>query len=473
MNRGTLQLGEPLSPIDRAWLNMDRPTNPMMIVALLVLDAPIDRARLRELIVARFLLCERFLCVPVRDTLGARWELDRQFDVDDHVVSAALPEPRGQESLQDLLGELASAPLRPGHPPWSFHLIERYGTGSAVIVRVHHCYGDGVALVQVLLELADRNARGGARRPAPASREARGQLALEQGFSLLPGWLAAALGAGVGLAERGVHYALHPAAASSAARTALASLGELSELATLPDDPPTRLKRPLTGVRRIAWAEPLSLAEVKIIGHVLGCTVNDVLIATLAGALAQHLEAEGDSVAGLKIRASAPVNLRDADPRGELGNRFGLVFVELPIGIRHPLERLYAVHESMQALKGSPQALVTQGLLALVGSLPAAVEERAIDLFSAKASLVASNLPGPAQPLFLCGAHVSQILFWVPQAGSIGLGVSMLSYDGRVQLGVTCDRGLIADPGALVRRIGSEFERLVLLVLLGGASLSE
>jgi hypothetical protein len=116
---------------------------------------------------------------------------------------------------------------------------------------------------------------------------------------------------------------------------------------------------------------------------------------------------------------------------------------------------------------------VTLGLLAAVGSLPAAVEDSAIALFTAKASLVASNLPGPRDPLRLCGAPISEMLFWVPQAGSIGTGVSMLTYNGRVQFGVMSDRQLIPEPRKLVELIGDEFERLVLLVLLGGMALEE
>jgi WS/DGAT/MGAT family acyltransferase len=249
--------------------------------------------------------------------------------------------------------------------------------------------------------------------------------------------------------------------------------GELAHLGTMADDPPTRLKRPLSGIRRVAWAAPLLLDEVRTIGRVLGCTVNDVLVATLAGALGRYLQAQGDSVGGLTIRATVPVNLRAEDNGSEeaLGNRFGLVFVELPIGIRHPLERLYAVHSSMQTLKASVQAATTFGLLAAIGYLPAPVEPPAIALFSAKASLVASNLPGPREPLTLAGAAISQILFWVPQAGSIGTGVSMLSYNGRVQFGVIADSQMIPKPHELIEHVGTEFEKLILLVLLGGVAL--
>ena len=207
--------------------------------------------------------------------------------------------------------------------------------------------------------------------------------------------------------------------------------------------------------------------------HVLACTLNDILMSTLAGALGRYLESRKYPVAGVTIRAAVPVNLRGAgDPQPSMGNRFGLVFVDLPIGIRHPLMRLYAVRATIQNLKHSPQALITLGLLSLIGSLPATAAEPMIALFSSKASVVASNLPGPSRPLYLAGAAVSQLLFWVPQAGDIGIGVSMLSYDDRVQFGVIADRSLIPEPADLVAEIGVEFERLVLLVLLGGGAVA-
>jgi WS/DGAT/MGAT family acyltransferase len=461
---------ERLSAVDRAWLLMDRPTNPMMIVALVILTSPIDRATLRALITERFLPFERFRCYPTSDSLGASWEPANHFDIDAHVLSVSLRPRAGQAELEALVGELASTPFNSSRPLWSFHLVERYQGGSAIIVRVHHCYADGIALVRVLLSLAD----GGMRSPPPRDSESNpimhggdGPLsaALHNGIQLVS--------AGTALVEKGLHFALHPGEASTLARDALSVANEVAHLGTMADDPPTRLKQSLSGIRRVAWASPLLLEEVRAIGRSLGCTVNDVLVATLAGALGRYLEAQGDPVFGLTIRAAVPVNLRSAESSDEntLGNRFGLVFIDLPIGIRHPLERLYTVHEGMRTLKASVQATTTFGLLAAIGYLPAPVESPAMALFSAKASLVASNLPGPREPLRLAGAPISQILFWVPQAGSIGTGVSMLSYDGRVQFGVIADRQVIPEPRKLIEQVGVEFERLVLLVLLGGGAL--
>lgn len=458
-----------MSAIDRAWLLMERPTNPMVVMGLLVLTQPLSHAALRQVIAERFLTFERFRCVPVMEALGARWEPAERFNLEDHVLRVALPAPGGKRELEALAGELASTPLNTGRPLWTFHHVERYAHGSALLVRIHHCYADGIALMHVLATLADEDTEATAGGTAsiqdfPPGPPARGPLTA---------LLEKALREGADLLDKGLHYALHPGEATAATRAAVGIAGELARIGiTLADDPVTRLKQPLTGVRRVAWGEPLALEEVHTVGHILGCTVNDVLISTLAGAIGRYLDAAGGRTAGMTIRAAAPVNLRAANGSPfELGNRFGLAFIDLPIGIRHPLERLYAVHGATQALKGSPQAMVTFGLLSVVGSLPAAVEEPAVAFFSAKASLVASNLRGPQRRLTLAGAPIAQLLFWVPQTGSIGTGVSMFTYGQEVQFGVIADRQLIPEPGELVSIIQTEFDRLVYLILLGGGSL--
>jgi diacylglycerol O-acyltransferase len=441
---------ERMSWVDRAWWLMERPTNPMMVVALFVLERSLEYERLRALIADRFLAHERFRCRPVADVLGASWTEQADFDIDDHVLRVALPGQAGQQELEALVGELASTPLSQERPLWSFHLVENYRQGSALIIRIHHCYADGIALVRLMLALAD----GDGERPAVHARP--------RAPDSITDLVAKTLSQTVSLLERGTHYALHPGEA--------VELGsELAHIALLPDDPKTSLKRKLTGVRHAAWSEPTPLEEVRTIARVLGCKINDVLMATLAGALGSYLQAEGEQISGMVIRAAVPVNLRaDDDAEPSLGNRFGMVFVDLPIGIRHPLERLYAVHATMQKLKTSSQPLVTLGLLGAVGSLPAVVEDPVMSAFSAKASLVASNVPGPREQLAFAGVPATQALFWVPQAGSIGIGVSMLTYAGAVQFGVLSDRALIEKPVALVRMMRDEFEKLVMLVLLGG-----
>jgi WS/DGAT/MGAT family acyltransferase len=476
-----------LSAVDRAWLLMERSSNPMTVVALSILEEPLEYERLCDIVAQRFLAFERFRCRPVAELLGARWAVAEDFDLADHVHRVMLPGEAGKRELEALAAELASTPLSSERPRWSFHLVEHYQGGSALIVRIHHCYADGIALVRVFLSLTESEPRTAHARKRAARRMQRSADAEPEPVAAVD-WLAAlsSLAApaagllertareGAHLAGRGLHYALNPGEVATVIRDAADVATEMARIGTLADDPLTGLKHRASGVKHVAWGERVPFEEVRTISRVLACTINDVITASLAGALGRYLESQGEAVDGLVIRAAVPVNLRGDDSGPPtLGNQFGLVFVDLPIGIRHPLERLYAVHARMQALKGSHQPLATLGLLAAVGSLPAAVEDPALALFSAKASLVFSNVPGPRQQLYMGGAPVSQLLFWVPQAGNIGVGVSALTYHDQLQFGVLADRNLISTPDELVRLIHTELERLVLLVLIGsGGSLA-
>jgi WS/DGAT/MGAT family acyltransferase len=258
-----------------------------------------------------------------------------------------------------------------------------------------------------------------------------------------------------------------PALAAAMAREGSEIARELAIALNLADDPPTAFKHGALGVRkRCAWAEPLPLAEVRALGRILRCTVNDILLACAAGALRGYLRDLGDAVDGVTIRATVPVNLRPLEHAKQLGNHFGLVFLDLPVGEPNPLRRLERVAASMRELKRSKQAALTFGLLAAVGMAPAALQRMALDLFSRKASTVATNVPGPKKPLYLAGAEVRELMFWVPQNGTIGMGVSILSYNGRVHFGLIADQRRVADPDAIARRFAREVEKLTLLTLM-------
>jgi WS/DGAT/MGAT family acyltransferase len=218
--------------------------------------------------------------------------------------------------------------------------------------------------------------------------------------------------------------------------------------------------------KRVAWAEPLPLDEVKTIGRALGASVNDVLLSCVAGALREYLVGKGDATDGVMMRALVPINLRPLDKAYKLGNQFGVVFLELPIGIENPVERLYAVRANMRSLKGSFQPVLTLGLLAAAGAGPKVVQDQLIAVLARNATAVMTNVPGPQQPLYMAGRSIDRFMFWVPQSGDVGMGVSILSYNGEVQFGLITDRGLVPDPERVIEHFGPEFEKLVLTTLL-------
>lgn len=465
--------GEPMARVDTAWLRMERPTNLMMITGVLMFAGRLDHARLTRLIAERFLDYRRFRERAVDAETGARWQDDPGLDLDWHVQRVAIPAPCGPDQLQALVSRLASTPLDPARPRWQFHLVERCGAGSALVCRIHHCYADGIALVQVMLSLTDVSAtpaRGDALRErwlrqqgAEVDRRVRAD---DGAAPASPSMLGQALGAGGRLLGKGLGLMRDPVAASELARDGSAIAAELALAMSLPDDPPTLLKGELGRDKRCAWAEPIALDEVKAVGRALGCTVNDVVLAAAAGALRAHLLERGQRLDGVTVRATVPVNLRPLEHAKKLGNHFGLVFLDLPLGERNPVRRLQRIAASMATLKQSKQAVVTFGLLSVLGMAPSVLQRSALDMLSRKASMVATNVPGPQMPLYLAGERIAQMMFWVPQTGGIGLGISILSYDGRVQFGLMADQLRVPDPSDVVARFRSQFETLLYAVLL-------
>jgi WS/DGAT/MGAT family acyltransferase len=250
------------------------------------------------------------------------------------------------------------------------------------------------------------------------------------------------------------------------ARLLLRVAGDSAALALMPDDSPTRLKGKSGGRKQVAWCPPVPLDQVKAVGKALGCSLNDVLLSCLAGALGEYLKSHGDDVAGQDIRAMVPVNLRQPEASPTLGNHFGLAPLLLPIGIDNPVERVYEVRRRMAALKGSYQPLLAFGLLAVAGLLPKPAQDAMLDIFSRKTTAVMTNVPGPSEKLRFCGATLEQTMFWVPQSGDVGLGMSILSYGGSVQIGVIADSALCPEPQRIVDEFMPEFARLSMVTLM-------
>lgn len=466
---------ERMSKVDTAWLRMDTEANLMMIVGVWSIRPGITLTALRERVAERLLQYPRFRQKVVDDALvGAQWVADRDFDIARHVV-AEVPLPlRGQSRdavLRERVGELCSQPLDPAHPLWQMQLIEDMGDGtSALICRIHHCIADGIALIAVMLSITD----GG---KAPPQRKTREPEEHQETDWLLDAFLRPMTNMtvkAIGMTGKGMAKGLDVAMSGTTpvdsslemARMGYQAVSDVAAFALMPDDSPTRLKgKPGLG-KTVAWDDGLTLDEVKAVGKALGASINDVLLACAAGAIGRYLADKGEDPAGKEIRAMVPVNLRPLEQAWQLGNRFGLVPLVLPIGIANPVERLFAVRARMSELKGSFQPVMAFGLLSVAGLLIKPVQHAMLNVFARKATAVMTNVPGPAQPLKFCGSTVEKLMFWVPQSGDIGMGVSILTYAGRVQFGLITDTGLCPDPEAIIANFAPEFEKLLLLSLM-------
>ena len=433
---------------DAAWLHMDRPTNLMVVNSVLWFEEPVDLERSKEILRAR--LVERFprfsqRIVEPRLGIGVpSWEDDPNFDLDRHVHHLALPPPGDKAALEALVSDLMVTPLDRSKPLWDTYLVDGYDGGMAMISRMHHCIADGIALSRLLLSLTDAEPDAGI---APAEERAVEHGLLES--------IAAPVKAGMHIAEAGVHEGIEILGSPTSELTSLAKSGSaeartLAKLLLTGSDTKTVFTGKLGVARKVTWSERIPLEQIKEIGHATGTTVNDVLVASLTGALYRYLKGR-DSVVP-EIRAMVPFNLRPLDkplPR-ELGNRFGLVYLTLPVGIVDPMERLIEVHRRMDAIKHSPEGVLSYGILGVIGLTPPQIEQRLLDVFAKKTTAVMTNVPGPREPLYFAGTKLAGVIGWVPAAGTIGMGMSIFSYNGGVTVGFQVDPGLVPDPETII-----------------------
>ena len=188
--------------------------------------------------------------------------------------------------------------------------------------------------------------------------------------------------------------------------------------------------------------------------------MNDVLLTAVAGALGRYIDFRGEAARDVMIRNFIPVNLRPLELDQELGNKFGMVFLTMPLGIDDPIERLRRVKQNMDALKSSSEPVATYGVINLFGAVPVWLEDILVDFFDTKGTTIITNVPGPQEQLYLAGAPINSVMAWVPQTGKIALGISIISYNGKVWLGVATDQGLVPDPEAIIAFFDIEYQEM-------------
>ena len=447
-----------MSHADAAWLEMDRPTNLMIITSALWFDEPLDEGRVRQVVRERLVEpFPRFRQRVAEGVTGPAWEDDPDFDLDLHIHHLALPAPGDKAALERVVADLMAQPLERSRPMWAFYLLDGYGEGCAVVSRMHHAIADGIALARVMLSLTDElsgdrhTPRIAPAEPAPGDGAPQGDTgALER----LAAPLRSGAAAGRAVAGAGVHATvetvLHPGSVAELARRGGPYGAALLRLLSAPAEPDSALHGTLGAARRAAWSRALPLEAIRHSGHLRGATINDMVVAGVTGAVRSDLLAHDGEAHD--IAAMVPFNLRSLDeplPR-DLGNRFGLVLLELPATIEDAGARLDEVATRMLALKRSRQGAVSYGILDALGRMPAAVEARIVDVMAAKAAMVLTNVPGPRAPIAFAGVPVAGVLVWAPCSGSVGMSISIFSYDGTVTAGFMTDAQLVPRPAELV-----------------------
>jgi WS/DGAT/MGAT family acyltransferase len=375
-----------------------------------------------------------------------------------HVVRVTLPAPGDDAALQEYVSSQISIPLERDRPLWQLHLIDGYGEGCVVYARLHHAMADGIALTRVVLSLTDAAPDDDLTEEPPAARAPRGLVGTTA-------HLAGAAGTALLDATRMI-TPTHLAGAVSLAQQTAGVAGKL-----IFSRSPDSTVAGVPGVaKRVVWAPPIPLEEIRDAAHRTGTTINDVLVAALAGALSGYQQAHhGDPV---DIPTMVPVNVRPLDeplPR-ELGNRFALVLFSLPSSLSTPFARLAETQRRMDAIKDSPEAFLTFEVIQGIGLTGPDLERVMVDFFANKASGVTTNVPGPRERRYVAGTGITAMLGWAPESGKQTLGTGIFSYAGSVFVGFKVDTGVIPHPEELLDGFLDEVAALCRLAGVGSGA---
>jgi diacylglycerol O-acyltransferase len=452
-----------IGPVDTMWLNMDRPNNLMVIDGVMWFDETIDFERLGPLIQRRLL--DRYTVFSQRPVASSipfgmpQWEDDPDFDLSRHLRRVTLPAPGDQESLQRYVENRMSVPFDRAHPMWEFILVEGYLSGCALVSRFHHSLADGIALSQVLLSLTDAS-------PADDFEESEAQ----ERSSWRTGGV---MGAARALREMGTQTVLGglhaisglPDLASPSRAMDVLELGwrtgQVADTLLLGHNPQNLFSGAPGVEKRAVWSGPRAIKEVKRVSRLTGATVNDVLVAAISGAVNTYQRDHGADP--VDLTTMIPVNVRPPDqplPR-ELGNRFALVYLKMPTGVRAPLERVAESKRRMDWIKVSPEASITFGLNTLIGRLEPHLSNSIVNFFSDKAIGVTTNVAGPQTERFVVGVPISGVVGWVPGSGRQNLGVCIFSIAGIVRVGFKVDAAAVPDPEKLVHAFEEDLDQLL------------
>lgn len=427
---------ELLTRTDTTWLHAETATNHFVVTSLAILDGAPHIDRLRTMLGRRISTHPRLRQVvqePRTPFAPPAWVPAPHFDLDAHIHRLALPKPAGKAELAALIGDLIGQPLDFERPLWSVYAVDGPGGGGAIIGRFHHSLGDGQAMVRLLLTLTDRTADAWTRRPRTRPRRP-----------------SKATGDGRGAAGRLAGALM---SAPQLARTAVQGAGTLARLTLLDPDRPNPLRGQPSLLKAVSWTDPIPLDLLKRMARSSGTTVNDVIVSAIAGGIGAYLRRSGVDTRGLRIRAMVPVNLRPPDDAGMEGNKFSLVYLEMPVGVIDEWERLMRVKIEMDRIKASLEPAAGWILVQGLGFLPGPLEHAASSFYADKATLVLTNVIGPQHRLYLAGSRITEMTFWEPESGGLGVGVSIYSYAGQITVGVVSDRHLVARPELITAEV--------------------
>jgi diacylglycerol O-acyltransferase / wax synthase len=451
-----------LTGLDSSFLHLERDSAHMHVAGCMIFDgeAPtyeelVEQVSSRLHLVPRYR--QRLAFVPFNQGRPV-WVDDPHFNIAFHIRHTALPGPGGEDQLKRLAGRVFSQALDRSRPLWEIWLVEgladdRFG----MLSKTHHALVDGVSGVDIFTVLFDTSAdpmpvaqpeHEWAARPLPSGAQLLADAMLER--ATVPAEIA-----------RGVRATLRgPRHVAGRVGRALGGVGAMAR-AGLQAAPPTQLNVRIGPHRRFTWVRG-DLQEFKAIKNALGGTVNDVVLAVVAGALGRYLRMHGEATDELVLRAMVPISIRADVERGALGNRVAAMWAPLPIGVTEPVQRLLTISRAMDGIKESGQAVGAQVLTELSGFAPPTIMAQAARLQARQRlfNLVVTNVPGPQFPLYMLGRELDAMFPMVPLAENQALGIAIMSYNGQLNFGLNADYDAMPDLEALADELRASIEEL-------------
>jgi WS/DGAT/MGAT family acyltransferase len=400
---------------------------------------------------------QRLALVPLEQGRPV-WVDDPHFKVTYHVRHTALPRPGGEEELKRLAGRVFSQALDRSRPLWELWLVEGLADDRfALLSKTHHALVDGVSGVDIATVLFDTSpnpmpvspAEPWAPRPLPTGAQLLADALLER--ATVPAEIV-----------RGFRAALRgPRQVATRVGEALVGVGAMA-WAGLNPAPQSPFNVKIGPHRRFTWVQA-DLQEFKAVKNALGGTVNDVVLTVVAGALGNYMRLHGESTDEVELKAMVPVSVRAEVERGELGNRVAAMWAPLPVGMTDPVQRLLRISRAMRGIKDSGQAVGAQVLTGLSGFAPPTIMAQAARLQARQRlfNVVVTNVPGPQFPLYMLGRELERVVPMVPLAENTALGIAIMSYNGRLDFGLTADFDALADVETLAEELGSAIDELV------------
>jgi diacylglycerol O-acyltransferase len=454
--------GDRLTALDTSFLHLEDASAHMHVASVMLFEGPpppydelLDAIERRLSLVPRYR--QRLAFVPLAQG-RPKWVDDPHLNLRYHVRYTALPSPGSEEQLKDLAGRVFAQQLDRDKPLWELWLAEGLeGNRFALLAKTHHSLVDGISGMDIVSVLFDTSPEPAAPtdpgdrwlpRPLPSRAQLLGEALVER----------ATIPAEVARSARAIMRG--PRRVLEGARDAAVGVGAMA-WAGLNPAPSTPYNESIGPHRRFTWVRA-NLADLKAIKNELGGTVNDVVLATVAGALGAHLRRRGQKTDGLELKAMVPVSVRSDVERGALGNRVAAMMAPLPVWCQEPVARLDIVRQELRGLKSGGQAVGAQVLTELSAFAPPTILDQAARLSARQRlfNLVVTNVPGPQFPLYLLGRRMLETFPMVPLAKNQALGVALLSYDGSINFGLVGDFDLLWDLDELAGDVRASLEEL-------------